>query len=416
MPKIVPALTDSKIKSEIAKNKKDIEKKTQKLSDGGGLYLLIDKKGATTWRFDYTRPIIKKRNTISIGPYPEISLAVARQKREEFKSQIAQNIDPVEQRKRDIQVKKRNLASTFAAVADEFRLTEEITESTKQRNDSIWEKLYLSVGSIPISEITALQILDACRLYENQGKYDSAKRMRSKASQVFKYAIVLGLCQFNVADQISGILKSGTVKHYAAITDEERLGQLLLDLSEPNINGSIIVYFATLILPYVFVRPGELRWAEWDNIDLDKGLWAYTPPKTQNKTQLEHIVPLATQVVEHLRKLYKLTGSTKYVFASMKKGNPVISESTINKRLKNFGFANGETTGHGLRATARTLLDEVLHYPIERIEQQLAHQVKDMHGRAYNRTKYLKERAEMMQAWADYLDRLRDEAKARAVA
>ncbi|SSR19251.1 site-specific recombinase, phage integrase family [Acinetobacter baumannii] len=239
--------------------------------------------------------------------------------------------------------------------------------------------------------------------------------MRSKASQVFKYAIVLGLCQFNVADQISGILKSGKVKHYAAITDEERLGQLLLDLSEPSVNGSIIVYYATLILPYVFIRPGELRWAEWEKIDLDKGIWAYTPPKTQNKTQLEHIVPLAKQVVEHLRNLYKLTGSQKYVFASMKKGNAVISESTINKRLKSFGFANGETTGHGMRATARTLLDEVLHYPIERIEQQLAHQVKDMHGRAYNRTKYLSERAEMMQAWADYLDKLREEARARRV-
>ncbi|MBM0876680.1 integrase arm-type DNA-binding domain-containing protein [Acinetobacter pittii] len=411
MPKIVPALTDSKIKSEISKHRKEVEKKMLKLSDGSGLYLLIDKNGGTSWRFDYTRPILKKRNTISIGPYPEISLAIARQYREEFRSQIAQNIDPVEQRKREAQVKKRNLISTFAAVADEFRLTEEITERTKQRNKAIWEKLYLSIGSIPVSEITALQVLDACRLYENQGKYDSAKRMRSKASQVFKYAIVLGLCQYNIADQISGILKSGTVNHYAAITDEKRLGQLLLDLSEPNLNGSIIVYYATLILPYVFVRPGELRWAEWEKIDLDKGLWAYTPPKTQNKTHLEHVVPLATQVVAHLRELYKLTGSQKYVFASMTKGKPVISESTINKRLKTFGFANGETTGHGLRATARTLLDEVLNYPIERIEMQLAHQVKDMHGRAYNRTKYLKERTEMMQAWADYLDKLREDAR-----
>ncbi|WP_139108200.1 integrase arm-type DNA-binding domain-containing protein, partial [Acinetobacter baumannii] len=133
-----------------------------------------------------TRPILKKRNTISIGPYPEITLAIARQYREEFRSQIAQNIDPVEQLKREDQVKRRNLISTFSAVADEIRLTEEITERTKQRNKAIWEKLYLSIGSIPISEIAAFQVLDACRLYENQGKYDSAKRMRSKASQVFK--------------------------------------------------------------------------------------------------------------------------------------------------------------------------------------------------------------------------------------
>ncbi|MBP4063468.1 integrase arm-type DNA-binding domain-containing protein [Acinetobacter baumannii] len=411
MPKIVPALTDSKIKSEISKHRKDVEKKMLKLSDGSGLYLLIDKNGGTSWRFDYTRPIIKKRNTISIGPYPEISLAIARQYREEFRSQIAQNIDPVEQRKREAQVKRKNLISTFAAVADEFRLTEEITERTKQRNKAIWEKLYMSIGSLPVSEITALQILDACRLYENQGKYDSAKRMRSKASQVFKYAIVLGLCQYNIADQITGILKSGEVNHYAAITEEKRLGKLLLDLSEPSIYGSIIAYYALLILPYVFVRPGELRWAKWADIDLEKGIWAYTPPKTQNKTHLEHIVPLATQVIEWFRKLHTLTGSREYVFASMTKGKLVISESTMNKRLKTFGFANGETTGHGLRATARTLLDEVLHYPIERIEQQLAHQVKDMHGRAYNRTKYLKERTEMMQAWADYLDKLREDAR-----
>ncbi|MEF9958037.1 MAG: integrase arm-type DNA-binding domain-containing protein [Acinetobacter sp.] len=409
MPKQVISLNDTRIKSAISSHKKSDEKSLVKLADGGGLYLIIDKNSNTYWRFDYVRPITKKRNSMSFGTYPEVSLADAREKRSEYKKLIAQNIDPSVEKKRDQENLRFSKNNTFKAIAEEFRKTEELEESTQRRNSFVWEKLYMSIGNTPISEITATQILDACRLYEKQGKTDSAKRMRSKASQVFRYAIALGLCQFNIADQISGILKTGKTRHRSAITDAEKFGALLKNLDTTWNTGDITVNYALKILPHVFVRPGELRFAEWSDIDFDKAIWTYTPPKTQNQTALEHIVPLSSQVLAFFKELHIITGNHKYCFASHRTKNGVISDSTINKRLKQFGFENGETTGHGMRATARTLLDEVLRFPIERIEQQLAHQVKDMHGRAYNRTKYLEERIIMMQAWSDYLDSLKSE-------
>ncbi|WP_180153105.1 MULTISPECIES: integrase arm-type DNA-binding domain-containing protein [unclassified Acinetobacter] len=402
MPKLVISLTDSKIKSAISMQKKSFEKNI-KLSDGGGLYLLLDRKGGAYWRFDYIRPISKKRATIAIGIYPSCTLARARAKRSEFRELLAQNIDPAIQ-KQDKQSRCRN--NSFRSVADEYRKTEELESSTQRRNQFIWDKLYVAIGEFPIDSITATQILEVCRLYERQGKTDSAKRMRSKASQVFRYAIALGLCQFNVADQISGILKVGKAKHRAAITDEQKLGQLLKNINTHAGRGDIAIDYAVKILPHVFVRPGELRAAKWADIDFKNRTWSYTPPKTKNQTALQHIVPLSDQVLKLFQELYCITGYTEYCFVSMRDKTKTISESTINKRLKQYGFENGETTGHGFRATARTLLDEVLKFPIERIEQQLAHQVRDMHGRAYNRTKYLEERSVMMQAWSDYLDQL----------
>ena len=402
MPKLVISLTDSKIKSAISMQKKSFEKNI-KLSDGGGLYLLLDRKGGAYWRFDYIRPISKKRATIAIGIYPSCTLARARAKRSEFRELLAQNFDPAIQ-KQDKQSQCRN--NSFRSVADEYRKTEELEPSTQRRNQFIWDKLYVAIGEFPIDSITATQILEVCRLYERQGKTDSAKRMRSKASQVFRYAIALGLCQFNVADQISGILKVGKTKHRAAITDEQKLGQLLKNINTHAGRGDIAIDYAVKILPHVFVRPGELRAAKWADIDFKNRTWSYTPPKTKNQTALQHIVPLSDQVLKLFQELYCITGYTEYCFVSMRDKTKTISESTINKRLKQYGFENGETTGHGFRATARTLLDEVLKFPIERIEQQLAHQVRDMHGRAYNRTKYLEERSVMMQAWSDYLDQL----------
>ena len=403
MPKLVVSLTDSKIKSAISMQKKSSEKNI-KLSDGGGLYLLLDTKGGAYWRFDYVRPITKKRATIAIGVYPSCTLASARAKRGEFREQLVQNIDPAMQKKREAEITHKK--NTFKLIANEYRKTEELEPSTQRRNQFVWDKLYAAIGDYPIDSITPSQILEVCRIYERQGKTDSAKRMRSKASQVFRYAIALGLCQFNVADQISGILKVGKTKHRSAITDEQKLGQLLSNINNSVGRGDIAIDYAVKILPHVFVRPGELRGAKWADIDFENRVWKYTPPKTKNQTALQHIVPLSDQVMTLFKELHQITGYTEYCFVSMRDQSKTISESTINKRLKQYGFENGETTGHGFRATARTLLDEVLKFPIERIEQQLAHQVRDMHGRAYNRTKYLEERTVMMQAWSDYLDQL----------
>lgn len=408
MAKSVINLTDKHIKAAINSHRKEQDNSLIKLADGNGLFFIIDKKGYTYWRFDYTRPISKKRNSVSFGTYPEISLVDAREKRLEYRKLIAQNIDPAVEKIREKEQAQFALNNTFKAIAEEYRKTEELEVSTQRRNAFVWDKLYLAIGNYPISEVTAIQILDACRLYERQGKTDSAKRMRSKASQVYRYAIALGLCQFNVAAQISGILKTGKIQHRVAITDAKNLGQLLRNIDQNAGRGEITVDYAVKILPYVFVRPGELRSAKWIDIDFEERLWKYTPPKTKNQTALEHIVPLSDQVYILFKELYAITGQGEYCFTSIRNPKIVISDSTINKRLKQYGFENGETTGHGFRATARTLLDEVLRFPIERIEQQLAHQVRDIHGRAYNRTSYLDERKVMMQTWSDYLDKLKN--------
>ncbi len=367
MPKLVISLTDSKIKSAISMQKKSFEKNI-KLSDGGGLYLLLDKKGGAYWRFDYVRPISKKRATIAIGIYPSCTLSNARAKRNEFRELLAQNIDPSIQKQREDELKQTQ-KNTFKLIADEYRKTEELEPSTQRRNQFVWDKLYVAIGGYPIGNITPSQILEVCRLYERQGKTESAKRMRSKASQVFRYAIALGLCQFNVADQISGILKVGKIKHRAAITDGQQLGQLLRNINKNVGRGDIAIDYAVKILPHVFVRPGELRAAKWIDIDFENRRWGYTPQKTKNQTALQHIVPLSNQVLEMFKELYQITGYSEYCFVSMRNSSQTISDSTINKRLKQYGFENGETTGHGFRATARTLLDEILKFPIERIEQ-----------------------------------------------
>ncbi len=409
MAKIIASLTDKKVKAEISAHKKN-PAKAKKVSDGGGLYLYIDTSSRTYWRFNYRRPVTKKYATMSLGVYPTTTLAMARKLRDEYRELLAQNIDPSVEKKLEEEQAQNALKNTFEQVAREFMKTETVMPSTASRNAFSYQHLFDAIGKRPIHEITARELLAVCQIYEKQGKYEAARRMRSKASQVFKYSIVLGFCDRNVAHDIQGILKTGTRKHHSAVTDPKALGELLLKIENYERRGSIVTCYILKILPHVFVRPGEIRMAKWADIDLENATWSYTPSKTEKALGTQLIVPLSKQVLELFKELHIITGHSEYCFANHWGKTKILSDSSINKALKKLGFENGETTGHGFRATARTLLDEVLKFPIERIEQQMGHQVRDMHGRAYNRTKYLEERVIMMQAWSDYLDTLKEKA------
>ncbi|WP_180168824.1 integrase arm-type DNA-binding domain-containing protein [Acinetobacter sp. YH12021] len=409
MPKQVISLTDSKIKSflrELKLNNPNGLNTDVRLSDGAGLNLLIRKNGSVMWRFDYTRPVTKKRNTMSIGYYPEITLAKAREYREQFRALLAEGKDPQAERQGVEEKERLKQQNTFKAVAELYKSKQRLAEATVIRNERIFEKLYRDIGNLPIADITPRDLAKVIEKDENKGFIESAMRIRSKASQVFRFAVKMGLCQRDIAQDLSGTITQREKQHYSALTDPFDFARLLFDID--NYESQLVhVKFALQLAPLVFVRIGELRAAKWADIDFDNATWSYTPSKTSAKTGLSHIVPLSTQAVAILKEAYNFTNNSIYVFPSRSDKNRPISNMSINMALRRMGYGKEEMTGHGFRAIARTLLDEVLEFPLELIEQQLAHQVRDMHGRAYNRTKHLDKRKVMMQRWSDYCDELK---------
>ncbi|HHW53798.1 MAG TPA: tyrosine-type recombinase/integrase [Acinetobacter towneri] len=409
MPKQVISLTDSKIKSflrELKLNNPNGLNTDVRLSDGAGLNLLIRKNGSVMWRFDYTRPVTKKRNTMSIGYYPEITLAKARDYREQFRALLAEGKDPQVERQGVEEKERLKQQNTFKAVAELYKSKQRLAEATVIRNERIFEKLYRDIGNLPIADITPRDLAKVIEKDENKGFIESAMRIRSKASQVFRFAVKMGLCQRDIAQDLSGTITQREKQHYSALTDPFDFARLLFDID--NYESQLVhVKFALQLAPLVFVRIGELRAAKWSDIDFDNATWSYTPSKTSAKTGLSHIVPLSTQAVAILKEAYNFTNNSIYVFPSRSDKNRPISNMSINMALRRMGYGKEEMTGHGFRAIARTLLDEVLEFPLELIEQQLAHQVRDMHGRAYNRTKHLDKRKVMMQRWSDYCDELK---------
>lgn len=404
MPKLVVPLTDSKIR-----NTKPTPEKTQKLSDGAGLYLLIDKNGRKSWRFDYARPYSKKRNSIGFGHYPEVSLAEARKKREEVRSLLAKNIDPQVEKIR-IETEIQNaIKNTFKTVALEWHDKQNLAASTIRGSKRLLEVIFQHIGHIPIHEIKPMDILNICRIYEREEKFETAKKVRVKCGQILRYAVSLGLCERDVTQDLRGVLQIQETKHMAALVNPNEFAQLLKDID--HYQGTIVTRLALKLAPLVFVRPGELRHAKWSDLDLDKAIWSYTPPKTKKKTGVEHIVPLSTQAIAIFMQLRDITQPySEFIFPSMTSMLKPMSENTINQALRRLGYTNEQVCGHGFRASARTLLEEVLEFPAELIEQQLAHAVRDMHGRAYNRTKHLEKRRKMMQVWSNYCDELKNSA------
>lgn len=388
------------------------ESKPQHLFDGGGLFLLIATSGGKWWRFKYN--YAGKSKTISFGTYPDISLADARERREEARKLLAKGIDPSIARKQDKAEKDELRSNRFESIAREWH--------AKQKNENAWtadhaitimnrleKDIFPWIGSKPITEITAKDIRTILDRVKGRGVIETARRCRTIASQVFTYAISTDRAIYDVAASLRKHLPptSKTRKHMASVTDPKELAPLLRAID--GYQGGFVAKCALQLLPLLFVRPGELRHMKWAEIDFEAEQWNI--PAEKMKMKQPHIVPLSQQAVAILKELHPLTGHSTYVFPSTRTTTRCMSDNTINAAFRRMGFDGETITGHGFRATARTILDEVLQFRVDFIEHQLAHAVKDPNGRAYNRTAHLAERREMMRVWADYLDGLKDGAK-----
>lgn len=375
-----------------------------KHTDGDGMYLLV-KTAGKYWRMDYT--FSGKRKTLALGVYPKVSLAKARQRRDAAREQLADGIDPSTAKREEKQAKAIAAAHTFESVARDWlaKTAAKRVEITQQKVTSWLERDVIPyIGKYPISTISPRDVLETViRKVEARAAYDTAHRVKQLCGQIFRYAVVTGLTDRDVTADLSEALAAKTATHYAAITDPKQAGALLRSIH--TYTGHPYTVAALKLAPMVFVRPGELRAAEWAEIDLDTAEWRI--PGVKMKMDHDHIVPLSTQAVAILRGLHQVTGHGRYVFPSLKTGERPMSENTVNGALAALGYGKGIHTGHGFRATARTIMDEVLGERVDLIEHQLAHAVKDANGRAYNRTAHLPARREMMQRWADYLDKLR---------
>lgn len=376
--------------------------KAFKLFDTGGLYLGVFPSGGKRWRLKYR--FEGKERALALGVYPDVSLAMARARRDEARRQVADGIDPGAVRKARKQASRAASENSFELVAREWfgKLSVNWAPNHSSKVMARFENdLFPYIGKRPIHEITAPELLAALRKIEKRGAVDTAHRARQTAGQVFRYAIATGRASRDTASDLRGALASVRGGHFAAVTDPKALGALLRTIG--GYSGTLPVQCALRLAPLVFVRPGELRAAEWKDFDLEAAEWRFVT----SKTGMAHIVPLASQAVAILREVQPLTGRGRYVFPSGRGFSRAMSENALLAAMRRMGIEKSEMTGHGWRATARTILDEVLGFAPHLIEHQLAHGVKDPMGRSYNRTSHLPERRAMMQAWANYLDELR---------
>ena len=378
-----------------------------KHTDGQGLYLLVKAGGKKTgkyWRMNYR--FHGKQRTLALGVYPAVTLSKARQKRDKARELLADGIDPSEAKRMDRRAQEDAAANTFEAVGRLWlsKTAKIRAEITQDKVTSWLEKdLFPFLGKRPISNIGPKDVLDVVRKVEKRGAIDTAHRIKQLCGQVFRFAVVSELAERDVTADLREALAAKEKKHHPAITDPKLVGELMRSIHAYTGHPSTVA--ALKLCPLVFVRPGELRKAEWAEFDLDAAEWRI--PGAKMKERNAHIVPLSAQALEILRGLYTITGHGTYVFPSLRTGERPMSENTVNAALRGMGYSKEVHTAHGFRATARTIMDEVLGERVDLIEHQLAHAVKDANGRAYNRTAHLPARREMMQRWADYLDKLR---------
>ena len=381
--------------------------KPVRLFDGGGLYLEISPNGGKWWRLKYRYGGKEKR--LSLGIYPDVTLKVVRERRDEMRKLLADGIDPGENRKARKQARMDLAANSFEVIAREWFAKFKSTW-TQGHADKIIQRLerdiFPTIGNRPISEVKAPDLLACLRKIEERGALETAHRALQNCGQVFRYAIASGRTERDITADLRGALPPVRPKHHAAITDPKATGELLRAID--GYRGSLVTQCALRLAPLVFVRPGELRQAEWSEIDLDKGEWNI--PAERMKMREPHLVPLSVQAVAILREIHPLTGHGRYVFPSARTGERPMSNNAILAALRRMGYGKDEMSGHGFRAMARTILDEVLGVRPDFIDHQLAHAVRDPNGRAYNRTAHIAERRKMMQQWSDYLDMLKNGA------
>lgn len=375
------------------------EGKPRKLFDGNGLFLHVQ-AGGRYWRLKYRHNGAEK--LLALGVYPAVSLAAARVRRDEARAQLADGINPVEQRRAE---KTARGTDTFEAVAREWLenqakvLAAETLRLTRRRFET-W--VFPIIGAQPMRALEPPELLRLLRRIEAKGKHETASRVRQRIGQVFRYAIATGRADRDPTADLKGALMPAATQHRAAITTPAEFGALLRAID--GYSGQPASRAALRLAPLTFVRPGELRMARWPEIDLEAAIWRI--PSTRMKMKREHIVPLSRQAVAILRELHPVTSHRPYVFESVRPGRP-LSENTMNTALRTMGYSGDMMTPHGFRASASTLLHELGWAP-EVIELQLAHAQRSQVAAAYNRSARLEERRRMMQAWADYLDSLRD--------
>lgn len=382
------------------------KEKPYKLADERGLFLLVNPSGSKYWRWKFR--VDGKEKLLSFGTYPDVGLREAREKRDQAKKLMAAGIDPAQNRKAQKAARTEEVANSFEVICREWLSQRSDTVEPAQTAKTLarMEKdVFPWLGQRPITEISAPEILSVLRRIDERGARYTAHRVRSEISRAFRYAIATGRAQRDPCPDLKGAIQPVRTEHMPAITTPKEAGELMRAIDA--FRGTFVVKCALQLAPLLFVRPGELRKARWEDFDLDKGDWRYLV----SKTKTDHLVPLAKQAISILRELHPLTGHLNYVFPGRDPQKPM-SEAAVNAALRRLGYdTKREITGHGFRAMARTILHEELHFKPEVIEHQLAHKVPDALGAAYNRTRFIKERREMMQKWADYLQCIKDDGK-----
>jgi integrase len=373
-----------------------------KHSDGGGLYLLVNAAGKY-WRMNYR--YLGKQKTLALGVYPAVPLAAARKGRDQARELLAAGRDPSAEKQGAAKQAKRAAGATFEVVARDWMASTASQRSpeTHKRIVSWFDRdVFPRIGQRPIDSLRPSDILGMMKKMQARGVKESAHRVLGYISKVFRVAMVAELVERDPTVGVGDALEKPVERHFAAITEPAKVGALMRAIHAYD--GHPVTRAVLKFVPLVFQRPHMVREAEWAEVDLDAGEWRI--PAAKMKMENDHIVPLARQAVEVLRGLEPITGDGRYVFASLRPGRPM-SENTINAALRTLGYDSDTMVGHGFRAMARTILDEVLGERVDLIEHQLAHAVKDVNGRAYNRTAHLPARRAMMQRWSDYLDTLR---------